>query len=268
VGVGGGGSVAVGAGVGVGATDSVAAGLAVGLPLRSGPDEMKVLAGWPSNGQILASTMKLPIAARAAATPTAPASWTRNRVRALWRRFGRYPGSRIPPIRPLYSATVRGATPGTADGTVLPPLKVIVVVETHEEVVLAQDTRFGLCASLFTASLDEALRFVRDCRAGVVKVNQETARIEFQAPFGGMKDSSSSSREQGKAARDFMTEWRPSRSHRRRSGRGGLPRMWSGRRDSTHASGRIAPMRVSGDHPPRSPARVDRQASRPIRALD
>jgi aldehyde dehydrogenase (NAD+) len=75
-------------------------------------------------------------------------------------------------------------------------------------VALANDTPFGLTASLFTRDLGRALRFVREARAGVVKVNQETAGLEFQAPFGGTKDSSSGSREQGKAAREFFTEWK------------------------------------------------------------
>jgi acyl-CoA reductase-like NAD-dependent aldehyde dehydrogenase len=40
------------------------------------------------------------------------------------------------------------------------------------------------------------------------KVNQESAGVEFQAPFGGMRQSSSGSREQGKVARDFFTQWK------------------------------------------------------------
>ena len=77
-----------------------------------------------------------------------------------------------------------------------------------EAVVLANDTPFGLTAALFTHSLDKALRFARDVRAGVVKINQESAGLELQAPFGGMRDSSSGSREQGKVARDFFTQWK------------------------------------------------------------
>jgi alpha-ketoglutaric semialdehyde dehydrogenase len=58
------------------------------------------------------------------------------------------------------------------------------------------------------SDLGKALWFAREVRAGVVKVNQETAGLEFQAPFGGIKESSSGSREQGKVARDFFTEWK------------------------------------------------------------
>jgi len=41
--------------------------------------------------------------------------------------------------------------------------------------------------------------------AGLVRVNEETAGVELQAPFGGMKNSSSHSREQGTAAIEFYT---------------------------------------------------------------
>jgi aldehyde dehydrogenase (NAD+) len=77
-----------------------------------------------------------------------------------------------------------------------------------EAITLANDTPFGLVASLFTRDLGRALSFIREIRAGVVKVNQETAGLEFHVPFGGTKESSSGSREQGKVARDFFTEWK------------------------------------------------------------
>jgi alpha-ketoglutaric semialdehyde dehydrogenase len=89
------------------------------------------------------------------------------------------------------------------------PVAVMLEAEGFEEAVaLANDTPFGLTASLFTSDLGRALRFAREIRAGVVKINQESAGVEFQVPFGGMKQSSSGSREQGKVARDFFTEWK------------------------------------------------------------
>jgi alpha-ketoglutaric semialdehyde dehydrogenase len=89
------------------------------------------------------------------------------------------------------------------------PVAAILPASSYEEAVaLANDTPFGLTAALFTRDLGKALRFSRDVRAGVVKVNQESAGLEFQAPFGGMRQSSSGSREQGKVARDFFTQWK------------------------------------------------------------
>jgi alpha-ketoglutaric semialdehyde dehydrogenase len=78
----------------------------------------------------------------------------------------------------------------------------------EEAIAIANDTSFGLTASLFTSDLERALCFASEIRAGVVKVNQESAGVEFQVPFGGMKESSSGTREQGLAAREFFTEWK------------------------------------------------------------
>jgi molybdopterin-guanine dinucleotide biosynthesis protein A len=39
---------------------------------------------------------------------------------------------------------------------------------------------------VFTIDLSRALRFADEIHAGVVKVNQESAGVEFQGPFGGM----------------------------------------------------------------------------------
>lgn len=71
---------------------------------------------------------------------------------------------------------------------------------------LANDAEYGLAASICTNSLEHANTFVRNIQAGVVKVNRPTTGIMVQAPFGGMKKSSSMTfKEQGKAAIDFYT---------------------------------------------------------------
>ena len=66
--------------------------------------------------------------------------------------------------------------------------------------------RMSLAGSPTYRSLDKAMRFAREVEAGLVRINGETAGVEPQAPFGGMKNSSSFSREQGQAARDFYTQ--------------------------------------------------------------
>ena len=89
------------------------------------------------------------------------------------------------------------------------PVAALLPAASYAEAVhLANDTRYGLSASVFTNDLSRALRFADDIHAGVVKVNQESAGVEFHVPFGGMQESSSGSREQGKAAREFFTQWK------------------------------------------------------------
>ena len=87
-----------------------------------------------------------------------------------------------------------------------PVLGVIEVDDMDEAISVANSVRYGLSASIFTRDLGEAMRFAREIQAGMVHINSETAGAEYQLPFGGYKDSSSYSREQGKAAREFYTQ--------------------------------------------------------------
>jgi len=75
-------------------------------------------------------------------------------------------------------------------------------------IALANDTVYGLSASLFTRDLRSALRYVDQIAVGMVRVNGDTTGVDPHAPFGGVKGSSSGSREQGPAAREFYTEIR------------------------------------------------------------
>jgi acyl-CoA reductase-like NAD-dependent aldehyde dehydrogenase len=86
------------------------------------------------------------------------------------------------------------------------PVLALMKVDTLEQAVnLANDVEYGLSASIFTKNIDHILSFIDDIDAGLVRINSETAGVELQAPFGGMKQSSSHSREQGEAAKEFFT---------------------------------------------------------------
>ncbi|WP_138418054.1 alpha-ketoglutaric semialdehyde dehydrogenase GucD [Aquibacillus sediminis] len=86
------------------------------------------------------------------------------------------------------------------------PVLALMKVESLEEAIeLANDVEFGLSASIFTSNIQKMLSFISDMDAGLVRINAESAGVELQAPFGGMKQSSSHSREQGEAAKEFFT---------------------------------------------------------------
>jgi len=94
-----------------------------------------------------------------------------------------------------------------AQQEVFGPVLAIIGVDSYDEAIaLANDVRYGLSASIFTRDLNRALDYAREIEAGLVRVNGETAGVEPQAPFGGMKASSSHSREQGRAAMGFYTQ--------------------------------------------------------------
>lgn len=87
-----------------------------------------------------------------------------------------------------------------------PVLASFVADDLEQAIAIANATPYGLSASLFTRDLRSALTYVRRIEAGLVRVNGDTTGVDPHAPFGGMKGSSSGSREQGPAAREFYTE--------------------------------------------------------------
>jgi alpha-ketoglutaric semialdehyde dehydrogenase len=87
-----------------------------------------------------------------------------------------------------------------------PVLALFPADDLDNAIALANETQFGLSASLFTRDIRSALQYIRRIKVGLVRVNGDTTGVDPHAPFGGMKGSSSGSREQGPAAREFYTE--------------------------------------------------------------
>ena len=86
------------------------------------------------------------------------------------------------------------------------PVATVIKVDDFDEAIsVANDTEFGLSAGICTASLKLAGRFKRESQAGMVMVNLPTAGVYYHVPFGGTKNSSFGSREQGAFAREFYT---------------------------------------------------------------
>lgn len=89
------------------------------------------------------------------------------------------------------------------------PVLALLKVDSYEEALIgANDTIYGLSASIYTNDIATALDFVERSEVGLVQVNSETGGTELQAPFGGAKESSSGSREQGQAAKEFFTNYK------------------------------------------------------------
>jgi len=73
---------------------------------------------------------------------------------------------------------------------------------------LANDTQFGLSASIQTSNLSRVHEFIQAIEAGLVTVNLPSAGVEYQLPFGGTKDSSFGPKEQGPAALEFYSDYK------------------------------------------------------------
>lgn len=105
-------------------------------------------------------------------------------------------------------AVFDGVTPDMvlAREEIFGPVLALMKVDTVEEALeMANDSEYGLSASIFTTKIANMLSFINEMDAGLVRINAESAGVELQAPFGGMKQSSSHSREQGQAAKEFYT---------------------------------------------------------------
>ncbi|TGD88425.1 aldehyde dehydrogenase [Mycolicibacterium sp. CH28] len=85
------------------------------------------------------------------------------------------------------------------------PVAVVIPFDTEAEAIrLANDTRYGLNAMLFTDNVHRAHRVSAALRAGTVWVNCFFIR-DLRAPFGGVGDSGIG-REGGTFSREFFTE--------------------------------------------------------------
>ena len=87
-----------------------------------------------------------------------------------------------------------------------PVVAIIPVGSIDDAIRVANDTPYGLSASVCSRDLSKIFKCIHEIEAGIIHVNSTTTGAEGQVPFGGMKGSSSGSREMGKAAIDFYTQ--------------------------------------------------------------
>jgi alpha-ketoglutaric semialdehyde dehydrogenase len=78
----------------------------------------------------------------------------------------------------------------------------------EEALALANDSPYGLTASIHTANVHRAMTFLARVRAGVAVVNGATYGSEPHLPFGGLGDSGTGWREAGTEALDVYSEWK------------------------------------------------------------
>jgi len=86
-----------------------------------------------------------------------------------------------------------------------PVLSVITVNSADQAIAVANDTDYGLCASIFSANIKRALRGARALRAGTVTVNS-FGEGDITTPFGGYRQSGFGGRDNGIHAHDQYTQ--------------------------------------------------------------
>lgn len=86
-----------------------------------------------------------------------------------------------------------------------PVLSVTTFTTLEEAIALANDSVYGLAASVYTDDLRNAIRLSREIRAGVVTVNC-FGEGDVTTPFGGYKESGFGGRDKSQWAHDQYTE--------------------------------------------------------------
>jgi gamma-glutamyl-gamma-aminobutyraldehyde dehydrogenase len=79
------------------------------------------------------------------------------------------------------------------------------VNSADQAIAVANDTDYGLCASIFSANIKRALRGARALRAGTVTVNS-FGEGDITTPFGGYRQSGFGGRDNGIHAHDQYTQ--------------------------------------------------------------
>ncbi|WP_405914072.1 aldehyde dehydrogenase family protein [Streptomyces sp. NBC_00963] len=110
----------------------------------------------------------------------------------------------------FYAPTLLAGHPGLTicHEEVFGPVTTLVrAADLDEAIRIANGTRFGLTAAVFTCDERVVRRCVEELDAGLVKANAPTTGSELHAPFGGLKDSSfPAPREQnGDSGAEFFT---------------------------------------------------------------
>ncbi len=88
-----------------------------------------------------------------------------------------------------------------------PVLVVIRVKDFAEALHVANNTRYGLAAAVFTDRQDHVFDFMRDMETGMAHINHGSVSESFM-PFGGVKESGHGVFGIGQTNKDFFTTWK------------------------------------------------------------
>ncbi|MCB2229281.1 aldehyde dehydrogenase family protein [bacterium] len=89
-----------------------------------------------------------------------------------------------------------------------PVLSIGVFDNFDQAIEMANDTEYGLSASIYTQDINNAYRAMRDVYTGIFYVNAPTIGAETHLPFGGTKNTGNGHREAAAATLEVYSEWK------------------------------------------------------------
>ncbi len=89
------------------------------------------------------------------------------------------------------------------------PVTAITECKNLEDAIrIANNTTYGLSASIYTNNVNNAFTAIRDTYTGLFYVNAPTIGAEVHLPFGGTNDTGNGHREAGQQVLDIFSEWK------------------------------------------------------------
>jgi benzaldehyde dehydrogenase (NAD) len=109
--------------------------------------------------------------------------------------------------RPTVIEGVTPAMPAFAQEIFGPVAAVTTFATVDEAIALANDTEYGLAASIYTASVGRGMEIARAMKVGMAHVNDTTINDQAIAPFGGWGASGNGGRFGSLANWEEFTQW-------------------------------------------------------------
>ncbi len=94
-----------------------------------------------------------------------------------------------PCYHPTVLTNVKPGTPFSREETFGPVVSIIEVENEGQAISIANETSYGLSASVITPDFNKGLAVAERIESGIVHINDQTVHDEPQVPFGGIKDS-------------------------------------------------------------------------------
>jgi succinate-semialdehyde dehydrogenase / glutarate-semialdehyde dehydrogenase len=108
-------------------------------------------------------------------------------------------------FNPVIITGVNPETPAYKDELFGPVASVFTVPDGFEAVRIANDTDYGLGASIWTSDIVRGLKLVHEIQAGIIYLNDEVHSTP-ELPFGGVKKSGIGREMAGEGTREFTNK--------------------------------------------------------------